>query len=260
MESPEHPAYKALQSIGREITTKVRPRAVVVFSAHFADQPSTIEVNTASSMPLLYDYYGFPPRYYDIKYPNTGSPELAEKVLGLLADAGIKAEGVRRGLDHGVFAPFLVAFDPEGNPLGCPVVEVSLFDSDDGEVHVRLGEAMQSLRDEGVLIVVSGMAVHNLREMFRLPPPEIGKGTDYCASFDEALRGAVETKGVQERRKAMGGLLKRGDARKAHPSFEHLLPVFIGAGAAGEDEGRKIWGALEGSMSWAMFRFGEVAA
>lgn len=103
----EHPAFHQLQKIGKEIITKVKPKAIVVFSAHWqAAAGSKVEVNTAESTDLIYDYYGFPDHYYKHKYPNVGSKELAEKVLGLLKEAGIESEGVRRGLDHGVFAPF----------------------------------------------------------------------------------------------------------------------------------------------------------
>lgn len=118
----EHPAYGKLAQIGREITTKVKPRAVVVFSAHWQAGRETIQVNTAEKTDLVYEYvehvfqfcseltkssfYGFPSHYYKEKYPNVGSPEVAYKVLDLLKEAGIEAEGVKRGLDHGVWASF----------------------------------------------------------------------------------------------------------------------------------------------------------
>lgn len=118
----EHPAYRKLAQIGREITTKVKPRAVVVFSAHWQAGRETIQVNTAEKTDLIYEYvqnefhccseltkssfYGFPSHYYKEKYPNVGSPEVAHKVLDLLKEAAIEAEGVKRGLDHGVWASF----------------------------------------------------------------------------------------------------------------------------------------------------------
>ncbi|THW26285.1 aromatic ring-opening dioxygenase LigB subunit [Aureobasidium pullulans] len=256
MEDFDHPAYSKLQEIGKEITGKVKPKAVVVFSAHWQASPDKIQVNTAEITDLIYDYYGFPDRYYKVKYPNVGSRDLAGKVLGALEGAGIEAEGVKRGLDHGVFAPFTVAFDPKTNPLNVPLVQVSLFDSDDADKHYRLGEAMQGLRDEGILVIVSGMAVHNLRDMWKAmqqPAP-----MPYSVSFDAALKQAVEQK-PENRQKAMAELLQRSDARRAHPSFEHLLPIHIGAGAAGSDSGKQLWTLPQGSMSWAQFRFGEVS-
>ncbi|THY76459.1 aromatic ring-opening dioxygenase LigB subunit [Aureobasidium pullulans] len=256
MEDFDHPAYSKLQEIGKEITRKVKPKAVVVFSAHWQASPDKIQVNTAEITDLIYDYYGFPDHYYKVKYPNVGSRDLAGKVLGALEGAGIEAEGVKRGLDHGVFAPFTVAFDPKTNPLNVPLVQVSLFDSDDADKHYRLGEAMQGLRDEGILVIVSGMAVHNLRDMWKAmqqPAP-----MPYSVSFDAALKQAVEQK-PENRQKAMAELLQRSDARRAHPSFEHLLPIHIGAGAAGSDSGKQLWTLPQGSMSWAQFRFGEVS-
>jgi 4,5-DOPA dioxygenase extradiol len=257
MEDYDHPAYKKLQEIGREITQKVKPKAVVVFSAHWRAERDMVEVNTATSMGLIYDFYGFPAHFYEHKYPNTGSPELAQHILETFEKNGIKAEGVRRGLDHGVFAPFTVAFNPEKNPLNVPLVQVSLFDSEDPDQHYALGRALSSLRDENIVIIGSGMAVHNLRDMWRAfqqPDP-----MPYSITFDQALKEAVEQP-VEERQKAMSELLKRNDARRAHPTFEHLLPVHIAAGAAGEDVGKQTWTLPEGSLSWGQFRFGEVPA
>jgi len=253
----EHPAYKKLGEIGKEITTKVKPKAVVVFSAHWQESPRKIAVNTAEHTDLIYDFYGFPRNYYQEKYPNVGSKEVAEKVLSALHDAGIDAEGVDRGLDHGVWASFKCAFNPEKNPLNVPIVQVSLFETEDPKQHIRLGQAVQKLREENIQIIVSGMAVHNLRDLrfsFGDPSP-----LPYTVTFDEALKDAV-TAAPEEREKALVDLLKRDDARRAHPTFDHLLPVHVGAGAAGDDEGERLWTLKEGSMSWAQFRWGQVGA
>jgi 4,5-DOPA dioxygenase extradiol len=139
-----------------------------------------------------------------------------------------------------------------------PIVQVSLFDSDSAERHLALGKALEPLREEGVLIICSGMAVHNLRDLMSSRGQPGNKA--YTLSFDAALKEAVEQDGgVAARDEAMVALLKRSDARRAHPSFEHVLPVFVAAGAAGGDLGRQLWTLPEGSMSWAQFRFGEVA-
>jgi 4,5-DOPA dioxygenase extradiol len=150
-----------------------------------------------------------------------------------------------------------VAFDPEKNPLNVPIVQVSLFDSDDPDQHYRLGQAVSALREEGIAIIVSGMSVHNLREMqlgFMMNKP-----LPYAVSFDEALREAA-TADPSERQAKMAALLKRPDARKAHPTFEHLLPIHVGAGAASEDKGVRLWTMPEGSLGWALYRFGQVPA
>lgn len=147
------------------------------------------------------------------------------------------------------------AFDPDENPLNVPVVQVSLFDTEDPKQHYRLGQAVARLREENILIIVSGMAVHNLRDMrFTIGNP---RPLPYAVSFDEALKDAVTT-APAERENAMATLLNRPDARQAHPTFDHLLPIHIGAGAAGEDLGKRIWTYPEGSMSWSQYRFGEL--
>ncbi|KAJ9295122.1 hypothetical protein DTO271G3_6292 [Paecilomyces variotii] len=252
----DHPAYSKLQELGREITTKVKPRAVVVFSAHWQAGPDTIQVNTAEITDLIYDFYGFPSHYYKEKFPNVGSKEVAQKVIDALREAGIKAEGVKRGLDHGVWAGFKCAFDPETNPLKVPIVQVSLFGNEDPAKHYKLGQALAKLRDENIQIIGSGMAVHNLRDMhFTFGDP---RPLPYTVSFDEALKDAA-TAPPEKREQAMVDLLKRPDARQAHPFFDHILPVHIAAGAAGEDKGRRLWTLKSGSMSWAQFRFGEPA-
>ncbi|KAL1311335.1 hypothetical protein AAFC00_001512 [Neodothiora populina] len=256
MEDFQHPAHKKLQEIGREITQKVKPKGVVVFSAHWQAEPRTVQVNTAEITDLIYDYYGFPPHYYEIKYPNVGNRALAESVIARINSAGLQAEGVKRGLDHGVFAPFRVAFNPEKNPLKVPVVQVSLFNNDDPNMHYKLGKAVASLRDEGIQIIVSGMAVHNLRDLW-MSMSRPG-AMPYTTSFDQALKDAVE-QSPESRQGAMAELLKRKDARQAHPTFEHLLPIHIGAGAAEGDMGKRLFTFEEGSMSWAQYRFGEVA-
>ncbi|KAI4134886.1 MAG: hypothetical protein LQ347_001149 [Umbilicaria vellea] len=127
------------------------------------------------------------------------------------------------------------AFDPGDNPLNVPVVQVSLFDSEDHNQHYRLGQAVTALREEGIQIIVSGIAVHNLRDLrFTL---DRSSPMPYTTSFDEALRDAV-TVAPAQREVAMTALLKRADARQAHPEFDHLCPIFVGAGAADRISGR----------------------
>lgn len=193
------------------------------------------------------------------KFPHRGSPALAKRVMDVLGKSGIKAVGTERGLDHGVFAVFKVAFDKEERIESgeVPIVQVSLFDGESAEQHLKLGRAVERLRDEGVVVVVSGMAVHNLRDMWAM---STGKTMGYAVSFDPALKDAVESKPGDERDRKMASLLKRSDARKAHPSFEHLLPIHVGVGAAGDDDGHQVWTLVEGSLSWAQYRFGEVGA
>ena len=108
MENTKHPAYAKLAAIGQEITKKVKPKAVIVFSAHWQDSPGKVSINIGQEEDIIYDFYGFPPHYYEYKYPNKGSLEVAENVIGKLVGAGIQVERVERGLDHGVWAGFMV--------------------------------------------------------------------------------------------------------------------------------------------------------
>ncbi len=108
VESTNHPAYTKLATVGREITTKVKPKAVIVFSAHWQGGPNTIKINVAEQTDLVYDFHGFPPHYSEYQYPNKGSSEVAERVTEELAVAGVEVERVKRGLDHGVWTGFMV--------------------------------------------------------------------------------------------------------------------------------------------------------
>ena len=209
---------------------------------------------------MLYDYYGFPRHYYLEKFPNKGSVKVAQRVIDVLGENGIRTEKTERGLDHGVFVPFKIMFNPEKNAVDVPIVQVSLFnDHTDAAAHIKLGRAVEKLREENILIICSGMSVHNLHHLMRL-----GRGSDrtmpYAVTFDEALKVATETKPGEQRDENMIGLLKRQDARQAHPTFEHLLPIHIAVGAAGSDQGTQLWTLPEGSMAWAQYRFGEVEA
>jgi len=256
-----HPVWPELQAIGREITQKVKPSAIVVFSAHWqAQRANTIEVNVSEQEPLLYDFYGFPRHYYAEKFPNKGSPSLARKIIALLNENGIQTEEEERGLDHGAFVPFKVMFDPKENPVTVPIVQVSLFDNDtDAGAHIKLGRAVQKLREENIVIVCSGMSIHNLRH-FMMRGAGGGSLPAYAVDFDQALKDAAETEPGKHRDELMVELLKRSDARLAHPTFEHLLPAHIAVGAAGEDNGKQLFTFVEGPMAWAQYRFGEVAA
>lgn len=107
IENTNHPAFHKLGETGREIITKVKPKAIVVFSAHWQHGQNRVAVNVSEKGELIYDFYGFPAHYYEHKFPHRGSPELAEQVIQKLSTADIKADRVQRGLDHGVWVGFL---------------------------------------------------------------------------------------------------------------------------------------------------------
>ncbi|HQQ71384.1 MAG TPA: class III extradiol ring-cleavage dioxygenase, partial [Alicycliphilus sp.] len=135
-----------------------RPQAIVLVTAHWLSaQPS---MSAAARPGMLFDYYGFPPHTYELSYPAPGAPALAGRVSGLLAGAGFDpVQDGERGYDHGTFIPLKVAF-PDAD---IPVLQLSLLHSLDAAEHIRLGRALRPLRDEGVLIIGSGMSYHNMR-------------------------------------------------------------------------------------------------
>lgn len=277
-----NPAYTALSSLGRQITNliKAQPagavKGVAVVSAHWAGGRDYIGVQAAGSETasggggddggeekggLIYDFYGFPKHYYEETFPYETSPELVDLVTNALtSDDGpgtpIRTKTTRRGLDHGVWASFKCLFNPASNPLPVPLIQVSLYQNEDPNAHYALGQRLGTLRDQGVLIIASGMAVHNLRDM-RMAF-STGKTLPYADSFDTALTEASTKYVGDERRIAMAKLLERPDARQAHPHFDHLLPAHVAAGAAGEDAGKLLWTLVEASFSWAQFVFGKV--
>jgi aromatic ring-opening dioxygenase catalytic subunit (LigB family) len=204
-----------------------RPRAILVVSGHWEEARPT--VNVAARPTLLYDYYGFPEHTYHLTYPVPGAPDLAAEVRGLLARAGIASgEEEARGLDHGVFIPLKVAF-PEAD---IPVLQLSLQRGLDPATHLAIGRALAPLRDQGVLIIGSGMSYHNLRNLFS------GRGNEDSERFDAWLAATVTDPDPARRDAGLIGWERAPAARACHPEAEHLLPLMVAAGAAGTDAGR----------------------
>jgi aromatic ring-opening dioxygenase catalytic subunit (LigB family) len=202
-----------------------RPKALVVISAHWEATVPT--VMTHPHPPMFYDYYGFPEESYAITWPAPGAPAIAARVRSLLAAAGIdSAEDPDRGFDHGTFVPLKLSF-PDAD---VPTIQLSLKRGLDPAAHIAIGRALAPLRDEGVLLVGSGMSFHNLRE-YRSPNTPANS-----LVFDTWLQSAVtadaDTRDAQLTRWSSAPL-----ARQVHPREEHLLPLMVIAGAAGADRG-----------------------
>ena len=231
-----------LSGVGAALAT--RPKAILVISGHWdAERPT---VNTAAAHSLYYDYYGFPEHTYRLAYPAKGSPTLAGRVRALLAEAGVASdEDAGRGLDHGVFIPFMLAF-PDAD---IPIVQLSLREDMDPAAHLAIGRALQPLRDEGVLIVGSGMSYHNLREFFRP-----GRGDAEAAAFDSWLAEAVADPLRRDER--LAAWRDAPGALACHPEPEHLLPLHVAAGAAGGDVGRRVYEDRLLGKALSGFQFG----
>ncbi|HEX2612749.1 MAG TPA: class III extradiol ring-cleavage dioxygenase [Fibrobacteria bacterium] len=217
-----------LQSVAH--LPKVAPKAVLVISGHWEARVPTVQSHP--NPPLLFDYYGFPPEAYQITWPAPGSPVLADRVRAVLEAAGFQAaEDAERGYDHGTFVPLKVTW-PEP---AFPIIQLSLIAGLSPEAHLRLGQALAPLRDEGVYIVGSGMSYHNLREMF-----DRERAIPVAEAFDAWLREAA-TLPPKDRDAALARWAEAPGARRAHPREEHLIPLLVIAGAAGEDPLRLAW-------------------
>jgi aromatic ring-opening dioxygenase catalytic subunit (LigB family) len=205
-----------------------RPRAVLVVSAHWEERHPS--VTAAAAPPLIYDYYGFPAHTYELRYPAPGAPALAAEIRRRLGQAGIaNAADETRGFDHGVFVPFLLIYPT----AEIPVVQLSLAASLDPAAHLAIGRALEPLRDEGVLIVGSGLSFHNLRSFFAGDPRIAAE----ARAFDAWLTQAVTEPDPARRTAALTGWATAPGARTSHPREEHLLPLMVAAGAAGADAG-----------------------
>lgn len=232
---------------GIAATLPVPPRALLVISAHWETRLAT--VNAAAQSPLLFDYYGFPEHTYQLTYPVAGSPEVAARVRTLLSGAGIdSAEERQRGLDHGVFVPFKLIY-PDAD---IPLVQLSLLQGLDPAAHLAIGRALAPLRDEGVLIVGSGMSYHNLREFFG----DDAAGNALAQQFDDWLVETATHADPEVRASRLEQWLAAPGARACHPRAEHLLPLMVAAGAAECDAGRHTYDEALLGKALSGFQFG----
>lgn len=233
-----------LRGLGSTLPQK--PDAIVVVSGHWEEQVATVTSGTAPE--LIYDYYGFPPHTYTLQYPAPGSPALAERVRALLEHAGLtSAADPHRGFDHGVFIPFMLAFAQ----ADIPVVELSLLNTLDPAAHLAIGAALTPLRASNVLIVGTGLSYHNLTHFMNASPV-----TDQAAKeFDAWLSAAVVAPPAQ-RDLLLTQWEHAPGARLCHPREEHLLPLMVAAGAAGQDYGQQIYSDTVLGKALSGFRFG----
>ncbi len=198
-----------------------RPRAILIVSGHWETRGGFGFIGAAQPG-LIFDYYGFPPETYALAYPVPGAPWLAQRGVELLAAAGIPAAvDPERGLDHGVFVPMKVAFPAADIPL----VQMSLETGLDPALHLRAGAALAALREEGVLILGSGMSFHNLRAY---GDPRVAEPS---SAFDHWLTQAAAAP-LPERADLLAQWETAPHARFCHPRAEHLLPLMVAAGAS----------------------------
>lgn len=221
-----------------------QPRAALVVTAHWEAPLPTL--STAAAPDMLYDYHGFPPNTYELTYPAPGAVAVARRAIALMRAAGIEAEEDRtRGYDHGVFVPMLKV-DPGAR---LPVAMMSLDGRLDAAQHLDIGAALAPLRDEGVLIIGSGSSYHGLRHIW---------DGDAAASieFDDWLQDTAACND-RDRRERLKHWALAPSALRCHPRSEHLLPLMVAAGAAGEDMGTATFREVIGGKIYSCFAFGK---
>ena len=235
-----------LRRLGAELGEK--PRAILCVSAHWTTHMPTL--GAAVEPETIYDFGGFPEAMYQLRYPAPGAPGLAERAVLLLKEAGIESQiSPRRGLDHGAWVPLMLLY-PSAD---IPVTQLSVQPLLGPAAHFRLGQALAPLRREGILILATGSATHNLSRLGQQDTPP-----EWARQFEEWLDRKINAGAYEElldyRRLAP-------HAGLAHPTEEHLLPLFVAAGAgapAGEkSNGRTLHrGWTHGSLSMAAYSFG----
>jgi 4,5-DOPA dioxygenase extradiol len=235
-----------LRRLGAELGG--RPHAILCVSAHWTTQVPT--ASGARQPETIHDFGGFPAAMYQLHYPAPGAPHVAARAVELLKEAGIESQiSPRRGLDHGAWVPLLLIY-PEAD---IPLTQLSVQPHSGPAAHFRVGRALAPLRLEGVLILATGSATHNLS---RLGPED--QPPEWARQFEEWIDRKINA-GVYEELINYRQLAPH--AGLAHPTEEHLLPLFVaaGAGAPGEKQlrGRTLHrGWTHGSLSMAAYSFG----
>lgn len=222
-----------------------RPKAVLMISGHW--ETEGISVMSGANPPMVYDYNNFPAHTYQVQYPAPGAPDLAERTAALIADAGLPVTlDDAQGFDHGTFAPMAILYPDADMPL----FQVSIDKSYDPETHFKLGRALAPLRDEGVLIVGSGLSYHNLR-LFGPGAKEPSMG------FDAWLHDALSLPPA-ERTNALLNWEDASYARISHKEEDHLVPIFAALGAAEGEPATRVYHQHDifGGVTASSYRFG----
>ena len=218
------------------------PSAILIVSGHW--ETAGFAVTGGEHPPLVFDYYGFPPHTYQLRYDAPGQPSLAAGIVERLRAAGFAAStDGSRGYDHGVFVPLKVAF-PDAR---IPVIELSLDRGLDAALHLAMGEALAPLREQNVLVIGAGMSVHNLRAW---GDPRI---TRPAMEFDAWLNEAVSAP-ASTRVAALSRWHEAPNARICHPRHEHLLPLMVAAGSS-PNPGQRVFHEMVLGAPIAGFRF-----
>lgn len=222
-----------------------RPKAILMISGHWEDD--SFAVMTSAHPPMVYDYHGFPPETFQIKYPAPGAPDLARKAADLIAAAGLPVRlDAKQGFDHGCFVPAFVMY-PDAS---VPVFQISLQKGYDPASHLALGRALAPLRDEGVLIVGSGLSYHNLR-LF-------GPGAKVPSEAFDAWLASVMAEQPATRTAALTNWESAPYARTCHAQEDHFAPIWAVVGAAESETAHMVYHdtGLFGGVTASSYRLG----
>lgn len=221
-----------------------RPRAIVIVSAHWESRE--LRVNANPQPETWHDFGGFPAALFAVQYPAPGAPELSQRVVELLADAGLSAAIDRqRPLDHGVWVPLSLMY-PQAD---IPIVQVSLPSHRGPALQTQVGKALATLREKGVLIIGSGSITHNLREL------DWHAGPDRAEPWAQAFRDWMIEKLQADDVDALHDYRRLApQATRNHPSDEHLLPLYFARGAGGRF-GIEHQGFTLGALGMDIYRF-----
>ncbi|CAL1392325.1 unnamed protein product [Linum trigynum] len=240
------PARHFLKSWEQKVYQKEKPQAILIISAHWDTKlPS---VNVVDRNDTIHDFYGFPKQMYELRYTPPGAPRLAKRVKELLMGSGFDevVEDKKRGVDHGAWVPLMLMY-PEAD---IPVCQLSVQSDRDGTYHYNMGKALAPLRQEGVLIIGSGSATHNLRAL----GSSDSSVAPWAQQFDTWLKDSL----VEGRYEDVNHYeVKAPHAKKAHPWPEHFFPLHVAMGAAGDSSEAKLihqsWSL--GTLSYSSYQF-----
>lgn len=215
------PTRDFLRSLARTIP---RPKAILCVSAHW--DTTAPRVGSTLRPHTMHDFYGFPEKLYDLHYPASGYPALAEQAANLLDAADIPVTlDDQRGLDHGAWVPLSLMY-----PLAdIPVLQLSIQSHLPPDHHLQMGRALAPLREEGVLIIASGNATHNLRDVFKhdmFEPP-----VPYAKAFADWLTARIVSGGAGDSDALLDYLRQGPNGHRNHPSPDHFLPLLVALGA-----------------------------
>ncbi|KAJ2611921.1 hypothetical protein H4S08_002929 [Coemansia sp. RSA 1365] len=250
---PNQPIANGLARIGDEIKN-LNPRGMVIITGHWEAGHDSLQINGKSSQPqpLIYDFYGFPSWLYKEEFPHKVDPKLTQEVAKLFVEHNIKIDVVDRGLDHGAW---IVLKRAGLENAKFPIIQLSLYRNDSMEKHLELGKVLAPLRSQGIVIVGSGMAVHNLPDYFEAHRFPSNSLYPYVIPFDKEIDHAIITVPSNQRWKATKDLAHSSYLKKAHPTIEYLLPLHVVVGAAGpEASAKKMLEAYQVSVSWSCYK------